>query len=70
MHISREWIEKHRNKLEEEYDGKTIIVCENEIIRVLDGPVNPIEINKMADTLCKNKDWSYTYLSRVKDYIL
>lgn len=67
---SRMWIEKHRRQLEEKYDNKMLIVSEDKILKVLDSSVDPDEINEIARSLCKGKDWSYTYVCKKKEWIL
>ena len=67
---SYEWIQKHRDKLREKYDGKTIIVCEDEIIKVFDDAIDPITIYDEAIQICGDKDWSYTYLGGEEEYLL
>jgi hypothetical protein len=67
---SYEWIQKHRDKLQEKYDGKTIIVCEDKIVRVFDDAVDPITIYDEAIQICGGKDWSYTYVGGEEEYLL
>ena len=78
---SYEWIQKHRDKLRERYDGKTIIVCENKIVKVFDDAVDPITIYDEAIQICSlrspttssygsGKDWSYTYVGGEEEYLL
>ncbi len=68
--ISRRWINEHRNELRKRYDDKVLIVCEGKIMKVLDGGVDPIEVNEIARGLCKGKDWSYTYVCQEEEYLL
>jgi len=68
--ISRRWINEHREELKDKYDDKIVLVCEGEIINVLDGSVDVIEINEIARKICKDKDWSYTYVCREEEYLI
>jgi uncharacterized protein (DUF2267 family) len=67
---TRKWINAHREELKRKYPNKTVIVCENKVIKVLDDPIDPIEINRIARKLCKGKEWSYTYLEEKEEYML
>lgn len=67
---SRDWLESHRKELERKYDGKTVIVCEGKIVKVLNGAVNPIKVNEIAEKDYKNRNWCYSYLCYKKDYLL
>jgi hypothetical protein len=68
--FSRKWINTHREELKEKYDNKTLIVSEDRIVKVLDGAVDPLEINRIAEELCKGKEWDYTYICRKEAYLL
>lgn len=68
--VSRKWIEEHREKLREKYDGKVVIVCEDRVAKVISEPINPIDINEIARKICKGKDWSYTYVCKKEEYLL
>jgi len=67
---SYQWIQKHRKELREKYEGKVVIVCEDKIVKVFDDAVDPITINDVAEQICGDKDWSYTYLGREEEYLL
>jgi len=57
--------------LRKKYPNKTILVCEGKIIKTMDKPMDPIQINEIARKLCKDKDWSYTFVSeQEEEYIL
>ena len=49
---SYEWIQKHRDKLREKYDGKTIIVCEDKIVKVFDDAVDRSFLHRKIYILC------------------
>ena len=68
--LSRRWINKNRKKLEKMYDGKTVIVNKNKVIKVFEGAANPLKINDIAREICRNNDWSYTYLGGEDEYLL
>jgi len=67
---SYEWIRQHRQQLHEKYDGKTIIVCEGKVVKVLEDAVNPLVVNRLADQICVGKDWAYTYVGGEEEYLL
>jgi len=58
---SRTWINQHSEDLRRQFTGKTIIVSKDKVVKVFDGVVNPLTLNKTAREL-HLKDWSYTYL--------
>jgi hypothetical protein len=68
--ISRRWINEHREELKDKYDDKIVLVCEGKVTKVLDGSVDAIEINEIARKICKDKDWSYTYVCREEEYLI
>jgi hypothetical protein len=65
----REWVNKHREELRKKFMGKTILVCGNEVVKVFDGPMDPLRINEEAKKICK-KEWCYTYLPKAKEEYL
>ena len=67
---SRAWITRHRKQLEEKYPGKVLIVCEDNVVEVLDPKVGILEINDRAQKLCQERDWSYTFVCREEECIL
>jgi hypothetical protein len=67
---SYQWIQKHRKELREKYEGKVVIVCEGKVVKIFDDAVDPITINDVAEQICGDKDWSYTYLGREEEYLL
>jgi len=68
---ARKWINRHLSELRKSYPNKTVIVCEGKVVKALDEPLDPVEINKIARELCAGKDWSYTYVSeQEEEYIL
>jgi len=68
---AREWINQHLSELRKSYPNKTVIVCEGRVVKALDEPLDPVEINEIARKLCADKDWSYTYvLKQEEEYIL
>lgn len=68
---TRKWLNDNRNELRKKYPNKTVIVCENKVVKDMEGPVNPIEINKIAAEICKSKEWSYTFLEEnEEEYLL
>ncbi|MCP8309571.1 MAG: hypothetical protein H3Z53_05685 [archaeon] len=68
---SRKWINENLPKLRKEYPNKTIIVCDNKVVKVFDGIIDPIQVNEVARQICKGKDWSYTFVSKEEEeYIL
>lgn len=68
---AREWINRHLSELRKSYPNKTVIVCEGRVVKALDEPLGPVEINEIARKLCAGKDWSYTYVSeQEEEYIL
>ena len=36
----REWVNEHREELRKEFVGKTVLVCEDRVMNVFEGPVN------------------------------
>lgn len=41
------------------------------VVKALDEPLDPVQINEIARKLCVGKDWSYTYVAeREEEYIL
>jgi len=68
---SRKWINEHLPELRRKYPNKTVIVCEGRVVRAIDEPVDPLQVNEVARRLCRGRDWSYTYVSeREEEYIL
>ncbi|MDI6847894.1 MAG: hypothetical protein QMD13_02755 [Candidatus Bathyarchaeia archaeon] len=68
---SRKWINENLPKLRLKYPNKTIIVCNNRVIKVFDGIIDPIQLNEVARQICEGKDWSYTFVSEEEEeYIL
>ena len=68
---SRKWINQHLPELRKKYTNKTVLVCEEKVIKTIDEPLDPIKINQIAKKLCKGKDWSYTYVAeQEEEYIL
>ena len=68
---SRKWVNENLPKLRKEYPNKTIIVCDNKVVKTLEGIVDPIRVNGVARQICKGRDWSYTFLSEEEEeYIL
>lgn len=67
---SRKWIEEHREDLKGRYDDKTVIVSGARVVEVLEGAVDPIEVNRIASEKLKGKDWSYTYVCKEEEYLL
>ena len=65
----REWVNKHREELRKKFTGKTVLVCEAEVVKVFDGPVNPLKVNEEARKICR-KEWCYTYLPESEDEYL
>ena len=65
----REWINKHKEQLRNEFIGKPIIVSENKVTRTFDGPVNPLKVNEVARKICKER-WCYTYLPESEEEYL
>jgi len=65
----REWVNKHVKELRNKFIGKTIIVCNNKVIKTFDGPVNPLKINEVARKICKEK-WCYTYFPESEEEYL
>ncbi len=65
----REWVNKHREELREKFVEKTILVCEGRVVKVFDGPVNPLRINEEARKICKEA-WCYTYLPESEEEYL
>lgn len=65
----RKWVNTHRKELKKKFLGKTILVCGNKVVKVFDGPIDPIEINKEAKKICKQK-WCYTYLPKSEEEYL
>lgn len=68
--LSRNWINAHRQELKQKYDNKTLIVSEDRIVKTLDGAIDPLEVNRIAEELCKDKEWDYTYVCREEAYLL
>lgn len=66
---SRKWINEHREELRKKFIGKTIVVCRNKVVKVFDGPVDPLKINEEAKKVCKG-EWCYTYLPKAKEEYL
>lgn len=68
---SRKWINENLTKLRLKYPNKTIIVCNNKVVKIFDGIMNPIQVNEVARQICEGKDWSYTFVSEEEEeYIL
>lgn len=67
---NRVWIRKHRKELEEKYQDKVLIVCENKVVRVLDSNIGILDINDIAKRICEGKDWSYTFACRDEECVL
>jgi len=68
---SRKWINENLPKLRLKYPNKTIIVCDNKVVKVFDGIIDPIQVNEVARQICEGKDWSYTFVSEgEEEYIL
>ena len=68
---SRKWINENLPKLRPKYPNKTIIVCNNKVVKVFDGIMDPIQVNEVARQICEGKDWSYTFVSEEEEeYIL
>jgi len=68
---SRKWINENLPKLRLKYPNKTIIVCDNKVVKVFDGITDPIQVNEVARQICEGKDWSYTFVSEEEEeYIL
>ena len=65
----REWVNKHGKELREKFIGKTIIICEGRVMKIFDGPVNPLKINEYARKICK-QEWCYTYLPKSEEEYL
>jgi hypothetical protein len=59
---SREWLNNNERYLKRWYRGKTIVVCNGQIIKSFEGISTAEEINKFARKHCKGKDWCYMYL--------
>jgi len=38
----REWVNEHRKELRKEFVEKTVLVCEDRVMNVFEGPVNPL----------------------------
>lgn len=68
--LTRKWINAHRRELKKNYDNKTLIISEDKVVKALDGAVDPLEVNSIAENLCKGKEWDYTYICRKEAYIL
>lgn len=66
---SREWINLHRENLRKQFTGKTIVVSGNKVVKIFDGAIDPLNINKTVKKL-HLKDWSYTYLPKNEDEYL
>ena len=66
---TRDWVNKHREELRKKFIGKTVLVCEGEVVKVFDGPINPLKINEEARKICR-KEWCYTYLPESEDEYL
>ena len=62
MSKSHDWIEREKGKLRIKYPNKVILVCECEVIKVFDTPVDIREIFKESDRMCKGKDWSWALI--------
>ena len=67
---SYRWISESRKHLRETYAGKTILVHGTEIAKVFDGPMNPIELNRIGRELFGTNDWAFTYLDRETNWLL
>ncbi len=67
---SRAWISRHRRQLENKYPGKVLIVCEDNVVKVLEPGIGLLEIYKMGKRICRGKDWSYTFVCREEECIL
>lgn len=68
---SRKWINENLPKLRLKYPNKTIIVCDNKVVKAFDGIMDPIQVNEVARQICEGKDWSHTFVSeKEEEYIL
>jgi hypothetical protein len=56
----REWVNEHREELRKEFVGKTVLVCEDMVVKVFEGPVNPLKINEEARRICA---WNISFRS-------
>jgi hypothetical protein len=66
----RAWINKNIKELKSKFVGKTIIVCDNKVVKIFDGLINPLKINEVAREICKDK-WCYTYFQEnEEEYLL
>lgn len=65
----RKWVNEHREELRKEFVGKTVLVCEDRVVKVFEGPINPLRINEEARRICK-KEWCYTYLPESEEEYL
>ena len=65
----REWVNKHREQLKEKFNNKTVLICANKVVKVFDGPADPVKINKEAKKICK-KPWCYSYLHKSEEEYL
>jgi hypothetical protein len=60
---SREWIEAHYGTLLRAFRHKTLVVVKDRILHALDGPVDPIAVNRLARELGLSGDWTFEYVT-------
>ena len=68
--ISRRWINEHREELNEKYDGQIVIVCDNQVAKAISEPVSITDIYDIDTTVCKGKEWDYTFICKEEEYLL
>lgn len=67
---SYRWIAENREQLRGTYAGKTILVHGFAVARVFDGPMNPVDLNRIALEMFGKEDWAFTYVDRETNWLL